>query len=108
MGKTGFRAGAGRPPKKVKTGPAETAISTLKTPDLGQKRYKTALEWCMDKINDPNAPDDLKYRIAAVTMPFQSPRVETLKRKKELQREAANQPAQTFAPSALPTQLRVA
>jgi hypothetical protein len=70
-------------------GPEANAVQALRT---GGKRYKTALEWAMDYINDPSGEVEIKSRLAVAAMPYQHPKIESIPAqggKKEQQKAAA-------------------
>jgi hypothetical protein len=95
MARGGFRPGAGRPRGASTAGKKEKAVErTLETASQGSKRFKTALEFAMDVINDGEAPLDAKIRLAIAAMPFQNPKLEAAAPgKKERREEAANNAA---------------
>jgi hypothetical protein len=102
MKQGGFRPGAGGR-KRGKTPAIE--LPAAEHPDPTQ--YANALEWGMARLNDPTISDELKYRICAVLLPFQMPRLEAHRiGKKELQAQAAQEPAADFEPGTTPRLVR--
>lgn len=89
MARGGFRPGAGRPRGASTAGKKERAVErTLETASPGSKRFKTALDFAMDVINDGDAPLDAKIRLAIAAMPFQHPKLEAAAPGKKEQRQA--------------------
>lgn len=109
MARGGFRAGAGRPkgttraPKKVKA-----AERTLARAEPATRRFETALDFAMAVINDPDANQDAKIRLAIAAMPFQHPKLEAAAAgKKEQRQEKANEVAKGKFASPAPPKLIV-
>ncbi len=77
MARGGFRPGAGRPKgakKQDKTSKAAQAEKALEA-HQDTKKFKTALDYAMDVINDPNADKEQKTRLAIALLPFQHPKL---------------------------------
>lgn len=91
-----------RPSKRAKTVEIPE-VQPLQAGTQEPKRYATALDWAMEKLHDPDAPDDLKYRLTAVILPFQLPRLEARIGKKEREAESAKEkPSTAFDPAPVP------
>lgn len=79
MARGGYRPGAGRPKGAKSTAPTERQVDaaerTLQASPRRSKKFKTALDFAMAIINDPDAPIDAKIKLAQAAMPFQSPKV---------------------------------
>ena len=110
MPRGGPRPNSGRSRKwflaHEKLDPAVLPRRSLRAPnDEAYQAFKTALDWCMATLNDPSVPTDLKARIAAVVLPFQMPKIESVAgpTKKE-QAEAAAEAASSgiYAPPPAP------
>jgi hypothetical protein len=70
----GSRPGAGRPRGSTSSKRLRTEIATIQR-DISSRRFKTALEFAMSVINDPNADMNDKIRLAIAAMPFQHPKL---------------------------------
>ena len=79
MARGGYRPGAGRPKGVKSTASSErkidTAEQTLQAGRRRSKRFKTALDFAMSVINDPDAPLEAKIKLTQAVVAFQSPKV---------------------------------
>ena len=92
MKRGGVHAGSGRP-KKMAT-PTIPRIELVSTGSPPPKRFKTALAWGMAQINSDDVSIEMKYRICAAIIAYQSPRIESVRvGKKEIAAEAAQEAA---------------
>lgn len=82
MPRGGARPGAGRPKKSKSASPAVRKVvrdlkrKPSKAAGKAAEVHKTALEFAMAMINDPNVEMDDKVRLAIAAMPFQHPKLE--------------------------------
>lgn len=105
MARGGFRPGAGRP--KGTKGPKKSGLPTALAADIRKAARKsglTPLEYMLRVMNDEDAPDDRRDRMAIAAASFVHPRMEKASEgKKEITAEAAkNSAVGKFAPSAPP------
>lgn len=104
MSHGGARVGAGRPrknptePKKAKraTVPAEQTPIELK------EGWVEPLDYMLAVINDPNADEGRKDRLAVAAAPYRHAKIEEKVGKKEQRQAAAEKAAETFAVPAAP------
>lgn len=79
MARGGYRPGAGRPKGAKSTAPTErqvdTAERTLQRAPRRSKKFRSAAEFAMHAINDPDVPLDAKVKLTQALLPFQSPKV---------------------------------
>lgn len=95
MARGGARPGAGRPKGSTKRSAEELAAeAALRDGKTGTKRFKSALEFAMATINDPDVSMDAKIRLAVAAMPFQHPKLESVGQgKKDQKAQAAREAA---------------
>jgi hypothetical protein len=69
-----------------------------------QKRFETAQDFAMHVINDPDAPGEMKVRLARALLRVQEPRIKPARPpgKKERAQEAAETVGGPFATPPLP------
>lgn len=101
MARGGYRPGAGRPKgaKNVKTIASEPVVARPAV-TVAPERRREPIEYMLDVMNDPNADDARRDRMAIAAAPFCHPRMESVGQgKKEQQVETAKQRATgKFAP----------
>lgn len=102
----GSRPGAGRPRGSISSKRLRTEIATIQR-DISSRRFKTALEFAMSVINDPNADMNDKIRLAIAAMPFQHPKLAELPAGKKDTAVAAAERAGTgrYAAAAVPLKM---